>query len=202
VENTPDGFFPSGNFFKGYENCGSESENERVPGRGREVGGRSGKCAGLCHVFGGVAVLRRTRDAWGGHADLLQGAAAEYASAGLLKVMFARHTVLLLRAGPAGNLTLPIPGRARACHFARNVMEAKQHLLRCLKNMNPRMRAAPDFILVDAGDNNADIKAELEHWMGKHPRLHSVKVIFPRRSWLRRWWELLGLPGWRTAQGC
>ena len=116
--------------------------------------------------------------------------------------MFERHTVLLLRAGPAGGVALPMPGRVRACHFARNVMEAKQHLLRCLKNMNPRTRATPDFILVDAGDNNADIKAELEHWMGKHPRLHSVKVIFSRPSRLRRWWQRLRSPGCRTTNGC
>jgi hypothetical protein len=72
-------------------------------------------------------------------------------------------------------------------------MEVKQYLLRCLRNMRPAVSPTPDYILVDAADNNRDIKSELELWMEKHPRLRKIKIIFPPpRPWVVRLWERLG----------
>ena len=84
-------------------------------------------------------------------------------------------------------------GYFRDYHFARNVMEVKRYLLRCLRNLNSHSCPTPDVILVDAGRDNVDIKTELERWMEKHPRLQRIKVIFPPpRPWVVRAWARLG----------
>jgi hypothetical protein len=103
--------------------------------------------------------------------------------------MFTHQTILLLRAGLVGCAApLPVCGHFRDYHFVRTVMEVKRHLWRCLRNMKPTL-ATPDFILVDAGANNHDIKSELEKWMENHPRLGRIKVIFPPpRPWVVRAW--------------
>ena len=72
-------------------------------------------------------------------------------------------------------------------------MEVKQHLLRCLRNMKPHSAATPDFILLDAGANNHDIKSELELWLEKHPRLRRIKVqLPPPRPWVVGLWTNIG----------
>ena len=89
--------------------------------------------------------------------------------------------------------SMPVYGHFRDYHFARNVMEVKQYLLRCLRNMRPAVSPTPDYILVDAAHHNRDIKSELELWMEKHPRLRKIKIIFPPpRPWAVRLWERLG----------
>lgn len=105
--------------------------------------------------------------------------------------MFTHQTILSLRVSIIGApAASPVFGHFRDYHFARNVMEAKQHLLRCLRHMNPAHFRTPDVILVDAGADNVDIKSELERWIESHPRLGRVKIIFPAKlSWLRRRWQ-------------
>ena len=84
---------------------------------------------------------------------------------------------------------MPVYGHFRDHYFARSVMEVKQHLLRCLRNMKPQGAATPDFILLDAGAYNHDIKSELELWLEKHPRLRRIKVkLPPPRPWAVRLW--------------
>jgi hypothetical protein len=100
--------------------------------------------------------------------------------------MFTHRTILFLRPGVESAALLPVRGHFRDYHFARNVMEVKQYLLRCLHNMCAASAPAPDVIVVDA-DNNHDIKLELEQWMEPHPRLRKIKVIFPPpRPWVVR----------------
>lgn len=71
-------------------------------------------------------------------------------------------------------------------------MEVKQYLLRCLRRANPPHARTPDVILVDAGQNSTDIKAELERWIEAHPRLHRIKIQLPQpRPWVVRLWERL-----------
>ena len=105
--------------------------------------------------------------------------------------MFTHQTILWLRVlTPDRPSPLPVFGHFRDYHFARNVMEAKQYLLRCLHRMNQAHFPTPDVILLDAGPDNADIKTELERWMDLHPRLGRVKVIFPAKlPWIRRCWK-------------
>src|SRR5947207_13965525 len=104
--------------------------------------------------------------------------------------MFAHRTILMLRAElPMSEASMPVYGHFRDYHFARNVMEVKQYLLRCLRNMRPAVSPTPDYILVDAAHHNRDIKSELELWMEKHPRLRKLKIIFPPpRPWAVRLW--------------
>ena len=103
--------------------------------------------------------------------------------------MFSHQTILLLRPSVPGG-ALPLRGHFRDYHFVQNVMEVKRHLLRCLRKLKPEATAPPDFILVDAGANNHDIKSELERWMENHPRLGRIKVIFPQpRPWVVRAWR-------------
>jgi hypothetical protein len=104
--------------------------------------------------------------------------------------MFTHETILLLRGGLSEcAASLPVCGHFRDYHFVRNVMEVKQHLLRCLRNNRPALLAMPDFIVVDAGPSNSDIKSELERWLEKHPRLGRIKVVFPPpRPWVLRLW--------------
>jgi hypothetical protein len=105
--------------------------------------------------------------------------------------MFTHQTILSLRvAVPVAPVSAPVFGHFRDYHFARNVMEAKQYLLRCLRHMNPAHFRTPDVILVDAGADNVDIKSELEHWIDSHPRLGRVEITFPAKlSWIRRLWK-------------
>ena len=109
--------------------------------------------------------------------------------------MFNHQTILLLRPGlPGTGGTLPLRGHFRDHHFARTVMEVKRHLLRCLRNMKPHLFDTPDFIVVDAGANNHDIKSELERWMDAHPRLRRIRIIFPSpRPWVVRAWKRAGV---------
>ena len=105
--------------------------------------------------------------------------------------MLTHQTILMLRAD-ASCAPMPIYGYFRDYHFARNVMEVKQHLLRCVRNMRPVASPTPDYIVVDAAHNSGDIKSELELWMEKHPRLRRIKIIFPPpRPWVVRLWEWL-----------
>lgn len=105
--------------------------------------------------------------------------------------MLTHRTILMLRADASG-APMPIYGYFRDYHFARNVMEVKQYLLRCVRNMRPVASPTPDYILVDAAHNNSAIKSELEFWMEKHPRLRKIKIIFPPpRPWVVRLWERL-----------
>jgi hypothetical protein len=93
---------------------------------------------------------------------------------------------------PMSGALTPVYGHFRDYHFARNVMEAKQYLLRCVRNMRPAASPTPDYIVVDAAHNNHDIKSELELWMEKHPRLRRIKIIFPPpRPWVVRLWGRL-----------
>jgi hypothetical protein len=103
--------------------------------------------------------------------------------------MFNHQTILLLRSAlPEHAAPLPLQGYFRDYRFVRNVMEVKQHLLRCLQNMRP-ISTMPDLIVVDADTNKHDIKSELERWMESHPRLRHIKIIFsPPRSWIFRLW--------------
>jgi hypothetical protein len=105
--------------------------------------------------------------------------------------MFTHQTILSLRLAPPGApASAPVFGHFRDYHFARNVMEAKQYLSRCLRHMNPMHFRTPDLILIDAGADNADIKSELERWIDSHPRLGSVRIIFPAKvPWIRRCWN-------------
>jgi hypothetical protein len=107
--------------------------------------------------------------------------------------MFEHQTILALRlSGSEGASALPIFGHFRDYHFARNVMEVKQHLLRCLRRAHQPHVRTPDVILVDAGHHNIDIKTELERWMEEHPRLPRIKIRFPApRPWVVRLWERL-----------
>ena len=94
---------------------------------------------------------------------------------------------------PVNGALMPVYGHFRDYHFARNVMEVKQYLLRCVRNMRPAASPTPDYIVVDAAHNNCDIKSELELWMEKHPRLRRIRIIFPPpRPWVVRLWERLG----------
>ena len=69
-------------------------------------------------------------------------------------------------------------------------MEVKQYLLRCVRKVASEPMPVPELIMVDAGENNADIKTELERWLDAHPRLRRVQVVFPPApSWLRRFWK-------------
>ena len=105
--------------------------------------------------------------------------------------MFAHYTVLALRPrAPHASSPMSVYGHLRDYHFARNVTEVKGYLSRCLRRMNPLLFTMPDFILVDAGSRNLDIKTELERWLDEHPQCRRIKVIFPPRPcWLKRWWE-------------
>ncbi len=107
--------------------------------------------------------------------------------------MLTHRTILMLRAElPMSGAPTPVYGHFRDYHFARNVMEVKQYLLRCVRNMRPVASPTPDYIVVDAAHNNRDIKSELELWMEKHPRLRRIKIIFPPpRPWVVRLWEQL-----------
>ncbi|HTD66379.1 MAG TPA: hypothetical protein VK846_07610, partial [Candidatus Limnocylindria bacterium] len=49
--------------------------------------------------------------------------------------------------------------RRQYCHRARNVMEVKGYLLRCMRRLKTGVALVPRLIVVDAGANNADIKA-------------------------------------------
>jgi hypothetical protein len=111
--------------------------------------------------------------------------------------MFTHRTILSLQADlPGGSAPVSVSGYFREDHVVRNVMEVKHYLLRCLRNINPILFPTPDFILIDAGRSNRDIKSELERWMEAHPRLQRVKIVFPRKwSWMKRWWKQLGSPG-------
>lgn len=103
--------------------------------------------------------------------------------------MFNHQTILSLRPALDTSAALPVFGHFRDYHFARNVMEAKRHLLRCLHNQNQSQSATPDIILVDAGRDSRDIRTELERWLEAHPRLGRVQVRLPERgSWLGRLW--------------
>ena len=105
--------------------------------------------------------------------------------------MFATRTVLLLRAisRPAPLLPDWLSFR-RSFHLARTVMEAKQHLLQCVRPPRLQRLPIPAMVLVDAGLNNADIKSELELWIERHPRLRRVQVVCtPASSWLKRIWK-------------
>jgi len=67
-------------------------------------------------------------------------------------------------------------------------MEVKGYLLRCMRRLKTGVALVPRLIVVDAGANNADIKAELDRWMEEHPSLRGVKVVLPPRpSLLGRW---------------
>jgi hypothetical protein len=105
--------------------------------------------------------------------------------------MFTHRTILSLRRqAPRTSVTLPVFGRFEDHHFARNVMEAKQHLLRCLHLMNPKHFPTPDLIVIDAEHESADIKTELERWMRKHSRLSRTRIVFATQlSWMRRLWQ-------------
>ena len=107
--------------------------------------------------------------------------------------MFEHQTILALKPPMTeGQSPLPVFGHFRDYHFARNVMEVKQYLLRCLRYTQPSLVRTPDVILVDAGHNNLDIKAELERWIEAHPRLHRIRIQFPTpRPWVVRLWERL-----------
>lgn len=112
--------------------------------------------------------------------------------------MFTHQTILSLRANTVGTpASLPVFGHFRDYHFARNVMEAKQYLLRCVRGMNRGRCSTPDFVLVDAGSDNDSIRSELERWLEEHPRLGRVRVKHPaRRPWFLRGWKI-----WNWRQG-
>ena len=64
-------------------------------------------------------------------------------------------------------------------------MEVKGYLLRCAR-MVKSGSFLPKFIVLDAGENNADIKTELDRWLDSHPRLRNVRVVLPTpRSWIQ-----------------
>jgi hypothetical protein len=111
--------------------------------------------------------------------------------------MFTHRTILMLCADlPSSAARGPVYGHFRDYHFARNVMEVKQHLLRCVRNMSPAFSSTPDYIVVNAAHHNRDIESELEQWMEKHPRLRKIQIIFPPpRPWAVRLWQRLNQLG-------
>src|SRR5204862_1115013 len=113
------------------------------------------------------------------------------ATCGFLSVsfMFTHQTILSLRLSAPGKPTeLPTLGHFRDVHRVRNVMEAKHFLLCGLRGLRALRQRTPDVILVDAGANSSEIKAELVRWMNEHPRLGKVRVRFPAWApWWRTW---------------
>ena len=104
-------------------------------------------------------------------------------------------TVLILRDPRAARLTPCAPEsftRPRL-RFARNLVEVKAYLLRCLRKMETGMFALPNYIMVDAGERDADIKSELSRWLDQHPRLRCIQVVLPTEvSWMARCWSAFG----------
>lgn len=85
---------------------------------------------------------------------------------------------------------MPEYGHFRDIHHVRNVTEAKRHLSLCMAQVNQRNCPTPDSIIVDAGEDAANIKTELERWMNEHPRLDHIRVTLPAGiSWLGRCWR-------------
>lgn len=104
--------------------------------------------------------------------------------------MFSHQTILALRPPQVGApQPLPLLGHFRDEHCARNVMEAKQFLLRCLQRLNSTTFRTPDVILIDAGQRNPEFKIEMERWMETHPQFDSVQIQFPvKPGWfVKRW---------------
>lgn len=72
-------------------------------------------------------------------------------------------------------------------------MEVKAHLLRCLGRMEAGLFALPNFVLVDAGAQDRDIKRELKRWLEERPALHGVQVLLAAElSIAARLWSGLG----------
>ena len=163
------------------------------------MGATIGFRAAFCDVVGSIAFLRRQRPHEHGYARVLSRGEEQPATPSLLICMFSHQTILSLRlSAPGGPTALPSLGHFRDVHRVRNVMEAKHFLLRCLRGLQALRQRTPDVILVDAGVNNPEIKAELVRWMNEHPRLGKVRVQFPdRASWWERW--LKGLIGCERA---
>jgi hypothetical protein len=115
-------------------------------------------------------------------------------------------SVLILR-DPAKNERTPCSpasfSRPRV-RFAKNVMEVKAHLLRCLDRMEAGLFALPSFVLVDAGAQDRDIKRELNRWLNERPGLHGVQVLLAAElSIAARLWSGLGrlLGFWKDDVG-
>jgi hypothetical protein len=153
------------------------------------MGAAVGFRAAFCDVVGSIAFLRRQKPHEHGYAGVLSRGEEQPATPSLLIFMFSHQTILSLRlSAPGVPRALPSLGHFRDVHQVRNVMEAKHLLLRCLRGLQALRQRTPDIILVDAGMNNPEIKAELVRWMNEHPRLGKVRVQFPAgASWLGRW---------------
>ena len=104
-------------------------------------------------------------------------------------------TVLILRdpsqAGPTP--CAPASFTRPRVRFARNVMEVKAHLLRCVSRLEAGLFALPGFVLVDAGAQDRDIQRELRRWLGERPGLRGVQVLLAAElSTAARLWSGLG----------
>ena len=77
--------------------------------------------------------------------------------------------------------------------FVHTVMEVKAHLLRCVSRMEAGLFAMPNFVLVDAGAQDRDIKRELKRWLREQPALGGVQVLLAAElSVMARMWSRFG----------
>jgi hypothetical protein len=113
---------------------------------------------------------------------VLPGTEEQPAFASLLSSMFSRDSILFLRATPSGTPPLSLFRFGRRCYCAETLMEAKAHLLGCLRKVSANLFSAPRLIVVDSGPYSRDFKAELELWLSKHPRLAHVEIVVAQRS--------------------
>jgi hypothetical protein len=104
-------------------------------------------------------------------------------------------TVLILRdpTRPEPTPCAPSSFSRPRVRFARNLMEVKAHLLRCVGKMEAGLFALPNYVLVDAGAQDGDIKHELTRWLRQHPSLGGVQVLLAAElSLMARVWSGLG----------
>lgn len=77
--------------------------------------------------------------------------------------------------------------------FAKNLTEAKAHLLRCIGRVEAGLFAIPAYVLLDTAAQDIDIKRELDRWMTEQPALHGVQVLLATElSTAAKLWSALG----------